>query len=660
MPDSLQKMEPDSEHSEIAFRKLIEKVASKDKPFRIVLSFREEYFLAIENFRDTIPTFFYTNGRYRLESFSEKESTDTIVKISRYMIDAGVAGSLSRLLSRIQAEMEESEYKEEAKNISPFILSLICKEIYEELKTDSNLKRVITEADRTNNISDFKKKVEKAIQNYYEISFASINEIAKIFIERKLISDDGKRTLFPYNDIKSYFKPENEKTLESANLKNLQLTADIDKLVEDSKIRYLNKNKYLNTTHIEILHDQLVYPVKKSRDERVEQEKEEKAQRDREIMLLKHQDELNKLRDAEEKRYLARQNDLTKANNRKLIIGGSLLAALLITIFIIFYNKTIQIIDDFAVGEERVVLDSKEKTQGTYAALMAADSFYSKIKRGLGNFKVPFSHRMGRLEKSIENLLINAYNKTPCFLIQELKQPYLALQQNYPKIGNLIYNRNGKNTLFSLNVINFKRDSILLASPRDSLILNLKPNQVLSFAQGKDFQSTNNHALLINQNNLYVLKIDDKLDVIYSIRLSNFPNSAEFSVDEKFIILSYVVQDTAKGKNFNRYFIIPLNTSLKSRLDTLEYEADESLITVVSNGKTGLTSFTEKLSEPQFNMNTTMQSATNTGWESLISSKFSLRRNVYNDGKIVSVESLYSGNIPGRSLPGSLANFSYV
>lgn len=269
LPPSLKEKIEHSEQTEdiLFYSRLTEKAASKDKFFRVIFSFREEFLISLETLKEIIPSIIFTSARFRLEAFSVAEARTVITHISREKIQPDIATRLAQLL----ASESPGRTVDSPKTISPFILSLVCFELYPLLtqqesvatRTPEEKQAAIAKELATNG----KSRIRHAIKKYYEEALQDISPDTKKFVEEKLVSKDDKRTLFPYNDISIYF---------NSKEKNKQLLTEINRLIEDPSKRYISKNEYLNTPHIEILHDQLLLPVVTARNQRIKKERSRK------------------------------------------------------------------------------------------------------------------------------------------------------------------------------------------------------------------------------------------------------------------------------------------------------------------------------------------------------------------------------------------------
>lgn len=214
---------------------------SKQKNFRVVFSFREEYLPQFESLRYEIPSIRFTNSRYRLEPFSVITAKTIIVKTAP-LISEETALNVSESIA-----MQIDGFDE--KRVDPFLLSLICQIIYPDLLQQSHTS--FEEAKLR-----IKSLVENAIESYVAKVYKIIDEETKRFIEQKLITSDGKKNSVNFNEV----------------VNNSRLKSNLEKLAEDPNYRLLSIGQFLDSRHVSILHDRLLPPLIKRKQERKSRE----------------------------------------------------------------------------------------------------------------------------------------------------------------------------------------------------------------------------------------------------------------------------------------------------------------------------------------------------------------------------------------------------
>lgn len=548
IPDSFKiKLKEESKGAINFLSRITKKIASKDKPFRIVFSFREEYLTEFESLKEKIPTIIYTKGRYRLEGFSKEESIKIIEQISSNVFDESLANNLCDLI--ISSSFEKSSKEANGKCISPFILSLICFKLYPEIAAENTPEhKNLTETNKKESHILLRVRtkdtglIQGIIQSYYEEVFSGVSAKTKKFIEENLVTKDNKRTPFPFNSLKAIFEV---KEGETSNL-----FEEINLLTQPEK-RYLNTNEYLNSPHVEVLHDQLIPPLVKSRDERIEKERREaeeaRLQTERAII--------------DEERKLERAKRKKKTN--KLIIIASL--GILIALFGSYFYNSNQIYAEIAKNKEPQIINNIEKNYGTVPAYLEAESFL-KLTKPI--FEFNFFTR--DLKERVNGIVQEAYKKEPFyFVIDTTRIPNKYRSHISPNGEFAVYIKPNLDTLSILNLKTLT-ESTRTFNSKDSIFnynYNLNIPRIMT---GNDyFITVDNNNLTINSYKNSKLNFSKKLDG------GPAPAEISFSIDEKNIILAY--SDLVKPKAF-KYEIIPISNADKSFV--LKTESSEKILDV--------------------------------------------------------------------------------
>jgi hypothetical protein len=212
----------------------------KQKDFRIIFSFREEYLPQFESLRKEIPSIRYTNSRYRLESFSVPIAIKVIVSTASNIPLLNAQAVTAELAVNVSSNFDKVI-------VEPFLLSLVCYKLYTKLCNNPD------KSDSSTGTAEIKNLVNEAIENYVNEIYSKISDAAKAFIEEKLVTSDHKRTTYSYNDAS----------------RDPALKDDLDNLVKLPEYRLLNREQFLDSIHIEILHDRLLPPIAKRREMRL-------------------------------------------------------------------------------------------------------------------------------------------------------------------------------------------------------------------------------------------------------------------------------------------------------------------------------------------------------------------------------------------------------
>jgi hypothetical protein len=292
-------------------------VKSQIKNFRFVFSFREEYLFDFENYSSKIPSIRYSANKYRLLPFKKAVAVEVITSISRGKIDLEQS---TRIADNLLSDEKRNFAFEE---IDPFLLSLVCSQLWNQI----NFSEIII----TRNL------VDNVIDHYVSRVYDRISHRAKIFFESYLITLDSKRTLFSHELASKWHIDANELIL----------------LVDDPELRFLNKEMYLDSYHVQILHDRLVPSIanrKKERELKEALEKEDKFRLEQENIRAAEEKKIRaeheKIRKDEEERllrdYMVQKKITADKKNRQLYLA--LFATLAIMGFAIFqwWNSDIE------------------------------------------------------------------------------------------------------------------------------------------------------------------------------------------------------------------------------------------------------------------------------------------------------------------------------
>jgi hypothetical protein len=219
------------------FVRLRNALKSKQKGFRIVFAFREEYLPHFESLRNEIPSIRFTNSRYRLEPFTIATATQIIVKTD-VAITEDIACKVAESVATQIDQFDDTK-------VDPFLLSLICQIIYPDLLRQSNASADVRKL-------EIKSLVDNAIESYIQQVYKSIDDETKKFIEKKLITSDGKKNSVNLNDVAH----------------NTKLKNNLVRLAENPNYRLLNIGQFLDSQHVSLLHDRLLPPLIKRKQER--------------------------------------------------------------------------------------------------------------------------------------------------------------------------------------------------------------------------------------------------------------------------------------------------------------------------------------------------------------------------------------------------------
>ncbi|GAA4736535.1 ATP-binding protein [Flavisolibacter ginsenosidimutans] len=229
--------------------KLLELTANTQN-YKVVFSLREEYLSHLESISSEMPSIFYTNSKFRLIPFSRAIAQDVILKTSNFVFGTTTALNIIKLIAeKPNTEMLSKRIRNE---VEPFLLSLVCYHLYPKLIVGD------TETMKSIEILDYK-IVDKILNSYYNDSLINMPGVVKVFIEDELLTDKGNRTLHDCEDAERKVGKE-----------------WIDKLVDE--FRLLRKEEFLDSQHLEIIHDRVTPVIIESRNaRRIEEGKVELA-----------------------------------------------------------------------------------------------------------------------------------------------------------------------------------------------------------------------------------------------------------------------------------------------------------------------------------------------------------------------------------------------
>jgi len=468
---------------------------NKQKNYRIIFSFREEYLPQFESLKEEIPYIRFTNSRYRLEAFNVETATDVIQKT-----DSEISGAIAKLISSNLSINILTNFEKII--VEPFLLSLVCQKIYYDI-TDGKNKL------DTNTVEIIKELVDTAIERYIDDIYNKINDATREFIELKLITSDHKRTPFNYNDA----------------IKNPEYK-DIDRLIDDPEFRLLNKEQFLDSSHIEILHDRLLPPLAQRRSQRLKNyedkallakqlELEQESKRAQAALEAEQERALVKLESEKEKIELTRKTEALRHERERIELEQKAAA--------LQYEREKEKIElerteekrkTEALEAEKLILIKKKKQQKINFALvlLAAAilgilcvSYYSQSKQLAAKTEILTAQSKQLAAKKDSLTGLDATNKK---LINRLniKGDSLAEQKG-------ISEKNAEN----LSVSNKQKNIFLkfFKSQSDSLISGLaKPNPLAALALAETNYEQIKH--IENMDQKLVKNFSDKVIEIYN------------------------------------------------------------------------------------------------------------------------------------------------
>lgn len=222
----------------------------------IVISIREDFLSYLERNINDIPQL--KNNRYCLTPLSEDQAAEIIMSPRHGLVSVEVAKEIITKITGVSSDSFEINDVPEIE-VDSAILSLFLSEIYE--KTDGD---IITKKD----IDDYGVNV---VQEYYENIIKKISTDSVEYLERRLITNEGRR----------------DNIRKNRALERCVTEDELDILKEARLIREFPWNDEMR---IEFIHDVLCNTIVKRREER----KKLKLQQETELLLKQNAEKLRK------------------------------------------------------------------------------------------------------------------------------------------------------------------------------------------------------------------------------------------------------------------------------------------------------------------------------------------------------------------------------
>ncbi len=240
--------------------------------FHIVLSLREDYLSYLERNIDNIPSL--KHNRYCLKPLSEEQAASVIMHPCPGLISETVA---KEIISKVTGSpVSEFELGDGAElEVDSAILSLFLHELYKKKPVDAK----VIDHSIVNEFGD------NIIQNFYEETISHISEDCAEYLERKLITEDGKRdSVYESHVI-------NHKGYKASDLKYLK------------EQRLIREFPWNDGIRIEFIHDVLCPIIVQRKEERKIAKKRLEEDRIREAERKKQEEALFKLK-KDKQRYM--------------------------------------------------------------------------------------------------------------------------------------------------------------------------------------------------------------------------------------------------------------------------------------------------------------------------------------------------------------------
>jgi WD40 repeat protein len=221
------------------------------QPYRVVLSFREDFLPEVRTWEQKVPTLL--RNYLRLEPMSRLQSIAAVERAGKAVLEEGVAPHLVDFVGKLDrtAGLADSS----AIIIEPVLLSLCCYQLNRRRAPDKKIDRELVE-----NVG------QDILESFYGEALDDPDvkgppEVAR-FIEDYLVQGDHFRGDYP-----------KEEAVNEGKLTAKQLDALTD------RHRLLRIVHHADTARVELIHDRLVPIVKKARDERKVRQRQEEQER---------------------------------------------------------------------------------------------------------------------------------------------------------------------------------------------------------------------------------------------------------------------------------------------------------------------------------------------------------------------------------------------
>jgi WD40 repeat protein len=264
--------------------------------YSILLAFREDFLPEFLNLEKKVRSLL--SNRVQLLPMSRDQAIAATQQAGVEILDEGVAERIVDFVADSEVSTSNSE-----NNVEPVLLSLCCYQL--------NLKRRKAGADKID-ATLVDRSGEGILEDFYRDAIKDMPENVPQFIETYLILGDRFRGNYP---------------LEEALERQFIREDDLNTLI--GRFRLLRVNQQGDTARIELIHDRLVSVVRKSRDKRLAEAREQKERQLRKEAELEARRESERREEAEKARAL-----LSKKNKILWVSIGAVFAFALLAIIL--------------------------------------------------------------------------------------------------------------------------------------------------------------------------------------------------------------------------------------------------------------------------------------------------------------------------------------
>jgi hypothetical protein len=235
---------------------LVRQFALDDRGYRALICLREDYLPHLEGLRPSMPSI--AENRMRLTRMNGLRALEAVLdpggdliapEVGRQVVRFVAGGEKREQTQKMNPPDAQRENEALAKmEIEPSLLSLVCRELNNR-RLALGLPHITTDLLAGNR--------ERILQDYYERCVADQPRAVRVFVEDELVTDSGLRENI---------------ALERARKALTQRGAPASSIDVLVKRRLLHLEERLDIQRVELTHDVLTAVVKKSRDQRQQQE----------------------------------------------------------------------------------------------------------------------------------------------------------------------------------------------------------------------------------------------------------------------------------------------------------------------------------------------------------------------------------------------------
>ncbi len=238
---------------------LVEDFVFDRQDYRVLFSLREDYLAQLESLRETMPAI--AQNRMRLTRMTGSQAFDAAVRPGGELIAQAVARQVVRYVAGPHPQEAAGGNGQDGADglagleVEPTLLSLVCRELNNR-RLSLGLEQITADL--------LAGSRERILHDYYERCVGDQPPAVRTFVEDELLTDSGLREMIAL-----------ERARKLLSLRGAPASA-LDDLVQRRLLHVVERRE---VQCIELTHDVLTEVIKKSRDERQQQEAAQEAQR---------------------------------------------------------------------------------------------------------------------------------------------------------------------------------------------------------------------------------------------------------------------------------------------------------------------------------------------------------------------------------------------